>query len=569
MPEAYSYVRFSSDRQELGDSLRRQVALAEDYAARHNLTLSKKSYRDLGISAFKGRNAAEGALGTFLQAVDAGLIPKGSYLLVESMDRLSRQQVDDALELFLSITRRGIVIVTVSDGQVYSKETIKENWTKLIVALAIMSRANEESATKSKRAREVVQTRISSNIPLGHSMPPWVYVNEAKTGYGVHNHKADIVKRIFEMSLKGNGLYLITKTLNEEKVPVLRNARDGWSISGVKQLMNNPNVIGTLRSKHGDFEDHYPAIIEKSVFYEVQRLMSERNKAGNGKAGSGGGRKGANVANLFSNLVKCGECGGSMKFTRSPTGDGGRVNEHLMCLSSLEKRGCDAKRLNYEFIEKALLKEFLEYDAIEVEPRSVSDADPTVALKAEIADKQSQVDKLLDLIEASGTRESKNLLGRLSVREAELAELQEKLRVAEVPSPASDVWTAALEMMKRHEELKATPGPELFALRLQLQAAIKQFVERIDLPMKIVIDKKNKVLGHVQYRQALVLYRGRQKLLLIKRNLERDGKVRKLITEEVLAYHEAHREPVSVLYRVPTIGGGKPGRKGKKIQTSA
>ena len=67
---------------------------------------------------------------------------------------------------FLSITRRGIVIVTVSDGQVYSKETIKENWTKLIVALAIMSRANEESATKSKRAREVIQTRLASNVPL-------------------------------------------------------------------------------------------------------------------------------------------------------------------------------------------------------------------------------------------------------------------------------------------------------------------------------------------------------------------------------------------------------------------
>jgi hypothetical protein len=289
--------------------------------------------------------------------------------------------------------------------------------------------------------------------------------------------------------------------------------------------------------------------------------MSERNKGG-----KGGGRKGENVANLFAKIVKCGECGESMKFTRSPTGDRGRVNEHLICLKALEKRGCDAKRLNYEYIEKALLKTFLEYDAIEVEPRSVSDADPTVALRAEIADKQSQVDKLLDLIEASGSRESKNLLGRLSVREAELAELQEKLRVAEVPSPASDVWTAALAMMEQHEELKKTPGPELFALRLQLQAAIKQFVERIDLPMRIVIDKKNKVVGHLQMREALVLYRGRQKLLLTKRNLERDGKVRKRITEEVLAWHEANRKPISVLYRVPTIGGGKPGRVGRKTK---
>jgi len=550
MPEAYSYVRFSSDRQELGDSLRRQVALAEEYAKQHGLTLNKKSYRDLGISAFKGKNAAEGALAAFLQAVDASLIPKGSYLLVEGFDRLSRAQVDDALELFLSITRRGIVIVTVSDGQVYSKETIKENWTKLIVALAIMSRANEESATKSKRAREVVQTRLTGGVPLGHSMPPWLYVNEAKTGYGVHSDKADIVRRIFEMSLKGNGLYLITKTLNLEGVPVLRNARDGWSISGVKQLMNNPNVIGTLRSKHGDYEDHYPAIIEKTVYYEALRLMSERNKAGKG-------RKGENVANLFSNLVKCGECGGSMKFTRSPTGDRGRTNSHLHCLSALEKRGCDAKRLNYEYIEKALLRTFLEYEAIEVQPRAVSDADPAIQLRAEIADKQDQVDKLLDLIEASGKQESRNLLGRLSKREAELAELQEKLRAAVLPSVSTDVWAAAQAMMEQHERLKGVSSPELYALRLQVQAAIKQFVERIDLPMKTVIDKRNKVLGHVQMREALVLYRGAQKLLMVKRDLERDGKIRKRITEEVLQYHERNRKPVSVLYRVPKAGGAR------------
>jgi len=44
-------------------------------------------------------------------------------------------------------------------------------------------------------------------------------------------------------------------------------------------------------------------------------------------------------------------------------------------------------------------------------------------------------------------------------------------------------------------------------------------------------------------------------MLLIKRDLERDGKIRKRITEEVLAAHERNRKPVSVLYRVPPQGG--------------
>lgn len=154
MSIAFSYVRFSSKKQEQGDSVRRQTALARAHADQHGLVLDERSYQDLGISAFKGKNAVEGALGAFIDAVDRGLIPKNATLLVESMDRLSRQEVDEALELFLSITRRGITIVTLRDGQSYSRASIKANWTKLIVALAMMAGANESSATKAMRVKQ-------------------------------------------------------------------------------------------------------------------------------------------------------------------------------------------------------------------------------------------------------------------------------------------------------------------------------------------------------------------------------------------------------------------------------
>jgi hypothetical protein len=52
------------------------------------------------------------------------------------------------------------------DGQVYSKATISENWTKLIMALAIMARANEESVTKSKRAHDaILRRRKNGQLP--------------------------------------------------------------------------------------------------------------------------------------------------------------------------------------------------------------------------------------------------------------------------------------------------------------------------------------------------------------------------------------------------------------------
>ena len=61
---AYSYIRMSTDVQLRGDSLRRQLEASSDYAAKHGLELVEESrLQDIGISAFKGANVSEGALG--------------------------------------------------------------------------------------------------------------------------------------------------------------------------------------------------------------------------------------------------------------------------------------------------------------------------------------------------------------------------------------------------------------------------------------------------------------------------------------------------------------------------
>ena len=127
--KAYSYIRFSSPEQEKGDSLRRQIKLSEEYAKKRNLVLDDSMrLTDKGLSAFHGAHKAKGALGEFLKLVEAGKIPKGSVLLVENLDRLSREQVLDALNQFTGIIRAGIKVVTLQDGMEYCQESINENW---------------------------------------------------------------------------------------------------------------------------------------------------------------------------------------------------------------------------------------------------------------------------------------------------------------------------------------------------------------------------------------------------------------------------------------------------------
>lgn len=119
---AYSYIRFSSPEQARGHSLERQLAAAKEYAERHNLELDETfTVRDLGISAFRGLNRRGGALRTFLDGVQDGKIEEGSVLLVESLDRLSRQELEQSFPFLFDIVNAGVQVHTLSDNRIYRK----------------------------------------------------------------------------------------------------------------------------------------------------------------------------------------------------------------------------------------------------------------------------------------------------------------------------------------------------------------------------------------------------------------------------------------------------------------
>src|SRR5687768_15174583 len=98
MPKAYSHTRMSTPEQLKGDSKRRQEDRARRYAEEQGLEIADR-FDDFGVSAFKGKNAELGALSEFTRLVDDGTIERGSYLLVESMDRLTRQTIPEAVIL--------------------------------------------------------------------------------------------------------------------------------------------------------------------------------------------------------------------------------------------------------------------------------------------------------------------------------------------------------------------------------------------------------------------------------------------------------------------------------------
>jgi hypothetical protein len=111
MKTAYSYVRFSTPEQEMGDSERRQIALAKSYCAKNGLRLSETAFAGRGVSAFHGKHRENGALGRLLKHVQPGEV-----LLIEDCDRWSREDPLDALTRLREEVRRGIEVVFLRTG---------------------------------------------------------------------------------------------------------------------------------------------------------------------------------------------------------------------------------------------------------------------------------------------------------------------------------------------------------------------------------------------------------------------------------------------------------------------
>lgn len=337
MATAYSYVRFSSQKQRHGASLDRQLEAAAAYAHTHSLVLDTSTYKDLGVSAFRSKNV-ESALGAFIEAVDSGKIAKGSYLLVEALDRLSRDTVDVALELFLSITRRGIVIVTLSDQQVYSSATIKENWTKLIVAMALMAGANEQSATKSMRAHDAIARRKARGEIVTTRLPTWMRFTEDRKAAKLIPERAAIIKEIFDRTLKGDGARALARDFKERGVPVLFYAKE-WRQSAISQTIKNPAAYGEFKKVEGVL----PAVVTKEKWLRANAVASARFKMGSGPKKT--------PSNPFAGISFCGHCQRRMRFM------GGGKNHYLKCVGAHDYRDCNGRMFNFEASEAALVYE--------------------------------------------------------------------------------------------------------------------------------------------------------------------------------------------------------------------
>jgi DNA invertase Pin-like site-specific DNA recombinase len=507
--KAFSYIRFSTPEQLKGDSLRRQLEASRKYALDNDLDLDE-SLQDLGVKAFHGLNRLKGALGRFLQLVKSGRIARGSYLIVENLDRLSREDVDEAYDQFRSIIKAGITIVTLQDGIIYSESSIRSNWAQLIISITYMARAHDESKRKSERLSSAwVNKRakaLNGERILTFRCPAWLRKSEDGKSFVVNDEAAKVINVIFDMKIEGRGVERIARELNQTTLwkPQGRKGKaPSWRKSYLEKILyNNRALIGEYqphkmvngkRVPEGDpILKYYPIIVDEEKFYRVQSFINDNRNA---KARSAG--RNDKVSNLFGHMAVCMDCGYSMQFiNKGYTSKGG---QYLACDKEVRKidGGCRSRRIRYNLVEENIL---LYCIGLEVEDIIPSSKERVAELGMKLKREQSingeliaindNIEKLLNKIQSKGIslEYEKSLDHRVEahiLRKEKLITEQAQIikdieRLSQNPKNTEEQLQDIKGLIDRMNLLKSLgKDEELLNLRLNLRSHLRRLIKRI------------------------------------------------------------------------------------------
>ena len=301
---AYSYIRLSSKQQFQGDGQRRQLEAAIAYCDQNNLTLSSKSFRDLGISAFK--EVDRPSLFDLQECIKAGSIKAGDVIIIEKLDRLSRQGIDTTTEMLKAILRQGVIVVSLMDGLRLDKDSLND--LTLVIRIAIAADlANKESAAKSSRIqanKDAMRDKIKAGIPVAMKLPFWLKMEDGKFVFDERKH---ILVTILDMKRQGKSLDKIAAHLNSSGFPSV-NVNGVWHPSTIRDVIRNPILFGAYQltvKVNGKYQptelvqNYFPAVITYSEHLELNSKAVQRPA-------------GTSETNPISGVVWCGSCGRKM-----------------------------------------------------------------------------------------------------------------------------------------------------------------------------------------------------------------------------------------------------------------
>ena len=471
------YERLSHDDDLMGESnsISNQKQMLSEYAESHGLT-PYIHFTDDGIS---GTRFDRPGFVSMMDAIKAGQI---GTVIIKDMSRLGRDylMVGQIQEM---LRQKQVRLIAINDG--HDSLNGDDDF------LPFRNIMNEWYAKDtSKKIRSTFKAKgnsgkhVASTTPYGYLKDP-----ENKEHWIVDEEAAQVVRRIFQMTMDGYGPYQIAKKLKEDQVeiPAVHMARHGaglwqgrvdeikdpyaWGSSTVAGILKKREYLGhtvnfKTRKHFKDkkshyvsednwtvFEDTQEAIIDQETFDNVQRIRKNVRRYPDGWG----------EAHPLTGLMYCADCGAKMYVHR--VNNGKRIPQYTCSAYSKIPVGTlclTQHRINADIVMeliKDLLKAIAEYSHLNREEfietvkttQNSQQSSEIVRLKNRIAEAKKRLQELEKLIcriyednilgklpderytvlDGQYSKEQKELTAEISELEAEVAGYENGRRSAE------------------------------------------------------------------------------------------------------------------------------------------
>lgn len=534
------YARFSNAEQAQGSSKARQLTLCREMIARHCWEgAPDRELVDEGLSAYSGANRAQGGLlNTFEQRAEAGLYRNGHVLVVENLDRISRQGYDAILPFLQKLTSHGVTVATVDGDRIYPAHE-RVSMTSVIEAVVKSELSREESEKKSRRLKAAQNKRIKEaqenagqHISHTATVPAWIDVKRISKSterpayrMSLNERRVAVLREIFQLTIDGYGTPAIAKILNERGEPVWNHlgqkSSNGWTVGYLTKIVLNRAVLGEYNpmnrprggpatSKAVTILNHFPQAIDPVAFAKAGAARESR------KGTSGAWQITHN--NLFSGIAKCQVCGGRMKQEVVVKKGGNRRNgknrdavyrskqdiSYLKCHNALnrvwdEERDdlrCNNRNwVRYEKLERAVVEFAVGWLALYRQAAPTTDVADLEVQIAEarrfLEDKQKQVESAADSFVRTNSPAMERMMLRL---EAEVAEDQKVVLGLEDRLSALRSSAPSPEFMEQIEAQRKALDSNDADERNRARVAMKQTLRGIITSMECTPGRNVKIV---------------------------------------------------------------------------
>lgn len=345
---AAAYIRVSKDRYEQKSSLKNQKEQILQYA-KDNDYIIIDFYTDIETGTIENRD-------NFERLLKDAQENKFDIIISKELSRLARN-VALSYKIKLIAEDFNIGLITL-DGSINTLEGNEElyglhSWL-----------AEYEAKKTSMRLKAMLASRARNGLFNG-SIPPYGYYCEKGQLFIRNDDTPKIVKRIFSEYIGGKGIDSIAKGLFNDKIPTTsqiagkKNSSNVWHGKTIKKILTNQAYIGNMEQKKEStinavnkkrvkndtskrvlVENTHEPIISKEMFYIVQDLLKSRHK-----------ERGHQSTHLFTNILRCADCGKGMHFKKNRKG--------YVCGTSVKlgKNVCSDHIVREAALSEAILKE--------------------------------------------------------------------------------------------------------------------------------------------------------------------------------------------------------------------